>query len=77
MPRKIPILVLTSDHSEVMYTLARIAVEQLRANIDRDGLDDEDIALMERYIIEGEKLCTVLRDIHPDILCPFTLGVKQ
>lgn len=76
MPSKIPLLVLNVENAQLIYALSRVGVQAIRANIDLISAKytEKQIETLTNLIMEGEKLCTFLKELHPDINCPFTFG---
>lgn len=76
MPSKIPLLVLDTGNSQLIYTLSRVGIQAIRANADRMSAvyNDSQMDTLTNFIMEGERLCTYLKELYPDINCPFTFG---
>lgn len=66
------VIELDAQTSALLYTLSRIATESLRSNVERQGYDEDALNSVVQLILCAEKLCSEIKELYPDVECPFT-----
>lgn len=78
--RPVSVLVeITAPRAVVLYALTRLAVQELRLNIDEQQADlgEEAVEMLTLYINEGERFISALSKVYPDLKTPFIVGGKS